>query len=69
MTTYEPTIDNLTDTLRGALGLPRRLVDETARHLREAGMLEAGDAQGSFRPDFVKEVMTDIEARRREPIQ
>ena len=39
-----PTIDNLTDTLRGALGLPRRLVDETARYLREAGMLAAGGA-------------------------
>ena len=37
-----PTIDNLTDTLRGALGLPRRLVDETARHLCEAGMLADG---------------------------
>ena len=39
-----PTIDNLTDTLRSTLGLPRRLVTETARHLREAGMLAAGGA-------------------------
>lgn len=36
------TIADLTETLANALGLPRRLVEETARHLREAKMLPAG---------------------------
>ncbi len=31
--------DDLTATLAGALGLPRKLVDDTAHHLRKAGML------------------------------
>ena len=38
------TINDLTVTLADALGLPRRLVDETARHLREANMLADGGA-------------------------
>ena len=38
------TITNLTATLAEALGLPRRLVDDTARYLREAEMLADGGA-------------------------
>ena len=41
------TTNDLCETLANALGLPRRLVDETARHLREAGMLPDGDAPAS----------------------
>ena len=42
------TITDLTATLANALGLPRRLVDETARYLREAKMLpEGADAQAT----------------------
>lgn len=37
------TTDKLTATLAEALGLPDRLVNETARHLREAKMLPAGE--------------------------
>ena len=38
------TINGLTTTLANALGLPRKLVNETARYLREAGLLPDGDA-------------------------
>ena len=38
------TIADLTATLANALGLPRRLVDETAEHLQEAGMLPSDPA-------------------------
>ncbi len=38
------TINDLMAALANALGLPRRLVDATARHLREAGMLAEGVA-------------------------
>ena len=44
------TIADLTATLTNALGLPRRLVDETAEHLREAGMLP-GDAAVATTPE------------------
>lgn len=38
------TTDDLTTTLADALGLPRKLADDTACHLREAEMLEEADA-------------------------
>ncbi len=38
------TINDLVAALANALGLPRRLVDATARHRREARMLAEGDA-------------------------
>ena len=38
------TINDLATTLANALGLPRKLVNETARYLREAGLLPDGDA-------------------------
>ena len=38
------TIDDLTTTLANALGLPRKLVNEIAGHLREAGLLPNDDA-------------------------
>lgn len=39
-----PTTNALIKTYAQTLGQPRRLVDETARHLHEAGMLAKGDA-------------------------
>ena len=38
------TIDDLAATLASALGLSRKLVEDTARHLREASMLAKADA-------------------------
>ena len=41
------TITDLVATLAGALGVPRRLVEETARYLREAEMLPEGKEQAA----------------------
>ncbi len=38
----QPTTTGLVTTLADALGVPRRIVESTARHLREAGLLPTG---------------------------
>jgi hypothetical protein len=58
------TTDDLTATLTQALGLPHRLVNDTARHLREAKMLPKGDAPRrkvyrALGPDVVEKQFID----------